>query len=567
MKHKIISVLYSVSILAFIGLNSCKKEPPTKAYAGEDQYIYDTNIVLLDGNKPVSGNGEWTILSGSGGVIEEPENPNSVFKGNYNGSYVLKWTIRNSLGFSNDDVSISFFNAVAFTGNDTIVYDDTTYQLSATEPSAGTGHWEIISGENGNIDNIHNPKATLTGQFGNTYLLRWTVVNPGPNDTAIAYDEMQISFVIDELYPDANILIPDTIVFSSTNINLAAETPNIGNGVWTVINGTGGSFGSSRNPNSSFSGTLDAAYTLKWTVTNRYGVDADTLNVTFSSPVSAQAGQDKRILSNASGIFLDPSSPPPGGTGDWTLIQGQGQGATISNDTFYAGYAHDSIVYILEWSVSNFNQSASDADRVTIVVAFECGTNDVKGRNNNYYKTIKTGNQCWMNENLNTGQMINSSSDQSDNSTIEKYCYNDDANNCATCGGLYQWDELMQYQTAESSQGICPEGWHVPSDEEWKTLEISLGMSQTDANKGGWRGNPIGTSLKQGGASGFDALLCGRCSETNTFLLNGSNGYIQSSTQSNGNMYIRGLENTSGEVGRINEQPKTAAFSVRCIKD
>ncbi len=566
MKHKILSVLYSVSIFVLICLGSCKKEPPTRAYAGEDQYVYDTNVVVLDGNKATSGTGEWNILKGSGGVIEDPENPNSVFRGSYNGTYVLRWTIRNSIGFSNDDVTIAFFNAVAFTGKDSVVvYDDTTCQLTAQEPSEGTGHWEIISGQNGNIDDIYSPKATLTGHFGNTYVLRWTVENPGPNDTAVAYDEMQVTFVIDQLYPHANILIPDTIVFSSTNISLAAETPDIGNGVWTIIDGAGGGIGTPDNPNSSFDGSLDAAYTLKWTVTNRYGEDADTVDITFSSPVSAEAGQDKRVLSNASGIFLDPSTPPPGGTGEWTFIQGQG--AAIRNDTFYAGYAHDSIVYILEWSVSNFNQSASDADRVTIVVAFECGTNDVKDQDNNYYNTINIGNQCWMKENLNVGQMILSSSDQSNNSTIEKYCYDDDANNCATCGGLYQWNEMMQYLTAESVQGICPEGWHIPSDDEWKTLEMSLGMSLTDANKGGWRGSPIGTSLKQGGASGFDALLCGRCSETKIFLLNGSNGYIQSSTQSNENMYIRGLEDTSGEVGRINEQPKTAAFSVRCIQD
>ena len=58
-----------------------------------------------------------------------------------------------------------------------------------------------------------------------------------------------------------------------------------------------------------------------------------------------------------------------------------------------------------------------------------------------------------------------------DNGTMEKYCYNNEPDSCTKYGGLYQWDEMMQYTTQQGVQGICPPGWHLPTDEEWKVLE------------------------------------------------------------------------------------------------
>ena len=80
-----------------------------------------------------------------------------------------------------------------------------------------------------------------------------------------------------------------------------------------------------------------------------------------------------------------------------------------------------------------------------------------------------------MAENLNVGTRINGSGSQTNNSTIEKYCYDDNEANCTTYGGLYQWDESMQYSTMPGVQGICPTGWHLPTDAEWTTLTTYLG--------------------------------------------------------------------------------------------
>lgn len=87
------------------------------------------------------------------------------------------------------------------------------------------------------------------------------------------------------------------------------------------------------------------------------------------------------------------------------------------------------------------------------------------------YNTIQIFNQCWLKENLNVGYMRESYYPQVDNDTIEKYCYQNEPENCTKYGGLYSWDEMMNYSHSESAQGICPAGWHIPSDDEFKLLE------------------------------------------------------------------------------------------------
>lgn len=73
-------------------------------------------------------------------------------------------------------------------------------------------------------------------------------------------------------------------------------------------------------------------------------------------------------------------------------------------------------------------------------------------------------------QNLNVGTRINGLQEQTNNGIIKKYCYGDLDSNCNVYGGLYQWDEAMQYVTTEGVKGICPTGWHLPTDAEWCTL-------------------------------------------------------------------------------------------------
>lgn len=116
------------------------------------------------------------------------------------------------------------------------------------------------------------------------------------------------------------------------------------------------------------------------------------------------------------------------------------------------------------------------------------------------YNTIQIYNQCWLKENLNVGTMIPATQGMSNDGIIEKYCYNDSEDSCHIYGGLYQWDEMMEYYTYLDNQGICPENWHVPTNEEWKILEGAVdsqyGIGNPEWNITAWRGFDAGENLK-----------------------------------------------------------------------
>lgn len=209
------------------------------------------------------------------------------------------------------------------------------------------------------------------------------------------------------------------------------------------------------------------------------------------------------------------------------------------------------------------------------------GTPTVTDADGNVYNTVLIGNQCWMKENLKVGTRIDSTKEMTDNGVIEKYCYDDDPANCDVYGGLYQWNELMGYSTQESSQGICPNGWHVPSDEEWKILEGSVdseyGVGDSIWNSVDWRGYDAGDNIKSkngwysggngsdtfsfsaipGGVRGYDGYLNGL----------GHYAYFWSSTEYISNhAWGRILHFSNEHVSRY-FIGKESGFSVRCIKD
>jgi uncharacterized protein (TIGR02145 family) len=133
------------------------------------------------------------------------------------------------------------------------------------------------------------------------------------------------------------------------------------------------------------------------------------------------------------------------------------------------------------------------------------------------YNTVAIGDQCWFKENLDIGTRINGSLEQTNNGTIEKYCYNDDPANCTTYGGLYEWAEAVQYKNGATNtsspspaftgniQGICPSGWHIPTKAEYQTLATTV-SNNTNALKAVGQGTDSGAGTN---TSGFSALLSG----------------------------------------------------------
>jgi len=201
----------------------------------------------------------------------------------------------------------------------------------------------------------------------------------------------------------------------------------------------------------------------------------------------------------------------------------------------------------------------------TTPTSFTCGTStvDYSGK---VYHTVQIGTQCWLKENMDIGTMINSTtsgSQQTNNGVIEKYCYDNNAANCATYGGLYEWTEAMQYVSAEKTQGICPTGWHIPTYAEYQTLENSVG-------NGGNALKAIGQGTGSGAGkntSGFSGLLAGWRLYDGSFGDLGYNTYYWSSTESDAtNAY--GVNLTYYNSNIFNYYfGKYYGFSVRCVQD
>ncbi len=231
----------------------------------------------------------------------------------------------------------------------------------------------------------------------------------------------------------------------------------------------------------------------------------------------------------------------------------------------------------------NFTATAYGGGTCTFSVTVEvntCGSLLSYGGQN--YTTVLIGSQCWMAQNLNIGTMIAGNTDQTDNGTIEKYCYDNNTSNCSLYGGLYQWNEMMQYSTGESIQGICPAGWHLPSDNEVKTLEMQLGMSQSQADATSWRGTNEGSKLAglaslwtDGaldsdpgfGTSNFAALPGGLRSYANSLFYNmGDYALFWTSSENGASGRLRELIYSQTRVGRFDIN-KFQGTSVRCVKD
>ncbi len=181
---------------------------------------------------------------------------------------------------------------------------------------------------------------------------------------------------------------------------------------------------------------------------------------------------------------------------------------------------------------------------------------------------LAVGSQVWAKYNLNVGTMVTGVTEQTNNggtNIVEKYCYDDTESNCTTYGGLYQWDEAMKYVTTEGSQGICPAGSHIPSDNDWKILEMQLGMTQEQADlDDDWRGTDQGTQLKPGGASGLNLPLAGDRDSGESFDVLSSSGYLWSSSESSDSAWGRDLYSGNTAVGRFTDD-KAYGFSVRCV--
>ena len=196
----------------------------------------------------------------------------------------------------------------------------------------------------------------------------------------------------------------------------------------------------------------------------------------------------------------------------------------------------------------------------------------------NTYKTVKIGSQWWMAENLkvtsyNDGTKIRSVLSTENDSIWAKI------DSGAVCNIDDRYGMLYNWYAVKDSREIAPKGWHIPTDEDWKTLEKELGMNQTEVDKTSWRGtneaeklivkSSVGwptTDVFGTNSSGFSALPSGCRLFNGTRVSNSNSAFWWTATEKEKQVYYRNIDSEKKSIYRSITY-KNYGFSVRCVKD
>jgi uncharacterized protein (TIGR02145 family) len=191
--------------------------------------------------------------------------------------------------------------------------------------------------------------------------------------------------------------------------------------------------------------------------------------------------------------------------------------------------------------------------------------NGVLDRDLTYYKIVKIGGQYWMAENTHAGTIVASGAEQNDPQTIKKYSYDSEY------GGLYTFSGMMRggaadNKTVGTTQGVCPVGWHIPTQDEWSELinylgEPVSGVKLKQAGESHWQKGNVATN-----ESGFTALPGGMWDGYNFGLLHSHALFWTASSDQSAHYYAIQFE-YNAEKGRFLPFQTKEAFSVRCVKN
>lgn len=410
----------------------------------------------------------------------------------------------------------------------------------------------------------------------------------------------------------------ETLTFPDT---IAVLTSNIG-----VEDYTSGKFQLSQNNPNPFNGSTDVNLTLaemgtvSMTVTDmngrvvvssqrfepqQIGINKFHVNLMESGIYILYANQNGKTssvkminmgngMSNSienAGIISQSFQPKGNGKGNISHPFAAGDAMT------YKGYA---IVDGVEIEGQPIEQAQNSSETITLSIqttGLACvDAPTVTDYDGNTYNTVQIGNQCWMRENLKTMHYADGSAiPHLDNSSMidPSYDYPDNlSNNFYTYGLVYNWPAVMGGSASSNGnpsgvQGICPTGWHVPSDAEWQTLELYIGVPASDIdNMNTYRGT-VAAKLAGGGyaswtsstvegaagnfsdpnhnSTGFSALPAGGV-EGMAAGFNDSACFWTSTLETTYNAILRTLYYSQSGIRRHHLE-KAWGASVRCIKD
>lgn len=292
---------------------------------------------------------------------------------------------------------------------------------------------------------------------------------------------------------------------------------------------------------------------IKHNYSTKFSIEAD--GRTGIGTTEADASALLHVNSTTKGFL-----PPRMNATQIAAIQSPANGLMVYNTS-------DRHVYVFNTTENIWKRIAYDTEIIYPPFS-QCGDMLTDTRDGQLYPTVLIGNQCWMEKNLNIGTMVQGTSNMTNNGATEKYCYGNNSSNCTIYGGLYQWDEMMQYNSNVGAQGICPDGWQIPSAYDWTLFAANLGgfgiaggkLKETGTVH--WQAPNTGATNE----SGFTGLPGGTREPGGTFGALNYYGYFGSSTMYSINTAYSGTLSYNQTDLLFTPLPKTGGLSVRCIK-
>jgi len=262
------------------------------------------------------------------------------------------------------------------------------------------------------------------------------------------------------------------------------------------------------------------------------------------------------------GVCWDTSPEPD--TSDFRTKNGTGKGEFESTIT---GLSQGTKYYVRAYAINSAGIAYGNQ------LCFNTKIADIQG---NLYNTVSIGSQVWMSENLRTTRYNNNTlipnvKENADwiNLTTPGYCWFANDISKANWGALYNWYTV-------NTGKLCPTGWHVPTDSEFKTMELNLDMLPDQVDSWYWRGTDQGSRIKNGtgwqegengtNSSGFSALPYGyRYAATGAFNDLGRVTYWWSSEYNTDYAWYRRVDGNESKIYRFYTSKKGGKY-VRCIK-
>jgi uncharacterized protein (TIGR02145 family) len=386
--------------------------------------------------------------------------------------------------------------------------------------------------------------------------------------------------------PDAEIIVSDSVQASATWNGVAMDTRisyvwyvQKGSAAWELIPDAVSA--SLTYVQESFSGASlvlkfkrKAITTLGEATTAEVSTTVPNLTISFS-PVSTTLNICIVAKTVTARVPYTATTP----TFSWTTETGTKTGATYTPEfTDFLSGSSGNILVICTAELSGCSSSANLTVSVTPLqpkMSFTCGEDFTDSRDGQVYPTVQIGSQCWMAKNMNIGTLVaGSNMNTSSTAGIQKICYNNSESNCNIYGGLYSSKEMAYGENTNivkcatdgsgHTQGICPDGWHVPSDAEFTTFANSLGSNPGTKLKSTtrWLSGGNGTN-----SSGWNGLPGANRWYNGTFDNLGKYGFWWSSTLNSSSTtkpYIRYLYYNNTAFTRHDDLP-SEALSVRCL--